>query len=284
VSIIWDIRIPRAFSTYFVGAALSVSGCCMQSILQNPLASSYTLGVSSGASLGAALVLTGIIVLPISTYILLPALGFTSGIITVLAVVLITKRLDRSLKSYTIILAGMVISLFINGLLSLISAFSKDNLKQLITWQLGSFSGKNWNHVLIIGTISIVVTGILLCYSRELDLLTFGDETAASIGVSTNKVKLQILILTAILTGVSVCFTGVIGFVDLIVPHTVRKIFGPGHGNLIPACWLMGGAFMMLTDTIARTTVAPLELPVGAITAILGGPFFIWIFLCKRGE
>lgn len=283
ISILWDIRIPRAFCAYFVGAALSVSGCSMQSILQNPLASSYTLGVSSGASLGAAFVITGVITIPVSTFITLPILGFVFGLGTVVLVVIFTKKLDHALNNHAIILVGMVLSLFINAILTLISALSKESIKQLILWQMGSFASRGWIHVSILCPVTVLITYSLTRYSQEMDLITFGDDASYSMGVNTRKVKLHIMVLSAILTGTAVCFTGIIGFVDLIVPHIVRKIFGPSHRILIPVSALLGGTFMMFADTIARTILVPIELPVGAITAIIGAPFFMWIYMGKRG-
>lgn len=282
VAILWNLRIPRALCAFFVGAALAISGSTMQSVLQNPLASSYTLGVSSGASLGAAIVITGLISIPISSFILLPIVGFVFGLGTVFLAVFITKKLDQGFQNQTVILVGMVLGLFVNALLTIVSALSKESLQLLITWQMGSFSSRGWKYVAIIGPITAIASLFIMRYHKEMDMLTFGEDTASTMGVDTKKVRLKLFILSALLTGISVCFTGIIGFVDLIAPHVIRKIFGPNHKLLLPMSAIFGGAFMMVADTIARTVLSPLELPVGAITALIGAPFFGYIYFRKR--
>lgn len=282
VSILWNLRIPRAICAFLVGAALSISGASMQSVLQNPLASSYTLGVSSGASLGAALVITGMISFPFSSFLALPLMGFLFGLGTVFLAIYLTKKFDSGFQNQTVILVGMVLGLFVNALLTMVSAFAKDNIQQLISWQMGSFSSRGWSYVRILLPLIIIGSILILRYHKEMDMLTFGEETALSMGVNTKNIKLILFIYSALLTGVSVCFTGIIGFVDLIAPHVVRKIFGPKHNLLLPMSALFGGAFLMMTDMVARTILAPIEMPVGAITALIGAPFFGYIFFYKR--
>lgn len=284
VSILWDIRIPREITAFLVGGALAVSGSVMQSILKNPLASSYTLGVSSGASLGAALVIGGLIQIPISPFFALPLVGFLFGLATVFVAIFLSNRFHTGLHSPTVILVGIVLSLFINAILTVISALKRDSMQQLINWQMGSFSSRGWSHVMVILPITIIATIFIFYFHKEMDILTFGTETAQTMGVNTGRVKFILLILSTILTGTAVCFTGVIGFVDLIAPHIVRKLFGPSHKYLIPMSILLGGAFMTISDTIARTILSPLELPVGAVTALIGAPFFAYIFFHKGGK
>ncbi len=282
VSIFWNIRVPRALVSFFVGGALAVSGAVMQSLLQNPLASSYTMGVSSGSAVGAAL----IIISGIQTFalrsILLPLTGFVFALLTVFFVILFSSRIDRNIHSYTIILIGMVISLFVSAMLTLIAALFPDHSQQIYFWMMGSFSARNWSHVLIIIPVSLIVTFIIMLFSRELDIMTFGDDQAMSIGVNTRRKKILLIMLTALLTGVSVAFTGTIGFIDLVAPHAVRRIFGARHKAVIPMSFLFGGAFMSVMDLIARTLLSPREIPVGAVTALLGAPFFIILFFKKR--
>ena len=153
---------------------------------------------------------------------------------------------------------------------------------QIYFWMMGSFSARNWSHVLIIIPVSIIVTFIIMLFSRELDIMTFGDDQAMSIGVNTRHKKILLIMLTALLTGVSVAFTGTIGFIDLVAPHAVRRIFGARHKAVIPMSFLFGGAFMSVMDLIARTLLSPREIPVGAVTALLGAPFFIILFFKKR--
>ena len=282
VSILWEIRIPRALCAYLVGGALAVSGAVIQAILQNPLASSYTLGVSSGACLGAALIIiTGAGSASIG-YFLLPAAGFGCGLGTVLLVIVIASRLDSGFQNHTIILFGMILSLFVNAVMTMLSALNQSHMQRLILWQMGSFSGRRFAHAAVILICVMAGTALILYFHRELDILSFGDEEAAAVGVDQKKIKILLLILSSFLTGVSVCFTGVIGFVDLTIPHIVRKIYGSTHRIVIPVSFILGGAFMTLSDLLARTLMAPQEIPIGAITAFTGAPFFLWVYYKGR--
>lgn len=282
VSIMWNIRMPRALLAFLVGGALATSGAVIQSILQNPLASSYTLGVSSGASLGAAIVTVTHITVPILGVFLLPLFGFAGGLITVLIVIAFSSRIDGNVKNHTIILFGMVLSLFANAVLTMLSVLVSEHEHQLLTWQLGTFSGKRWYHVGILAVACVIGLLLLMHYHRELDILSFGNEQAMAIGVDASSVKKRLIIIAAFLTGVSVCFTGTIGFIDLIAPHIVRKIFGSSHRLVIPMSFLVGGICMSLADLLARTILAPQDLPVGAVTALFGAPFFMWLYLRRR--
>lgn len=282
ISILWKIRLPRTILAFLVGAALSVSGTIMQSVLKNPLASSFTIGVSSGAAFGAGLVILFGISIPFLGVFTLPIAGLLFGLITVFLAIGFASRIDKNLENHTIILVGMVFSLFINAVLTTVSVFAKDQMQRLLLWQMGSFSMKEWSHILIL--LIIVTFGIifLMRYSTELDIMTFGEQQAKTIGVNTNRLKWILLVMSAILTGTAVAFAGIIGFVDLIVPHIVRKIFGSAHKIVIPLSALIGGAFMVIVDLIARTIVSPAELPVGAVTALIGAPFFAYIYFGGR--
>jgi iron complex transport system permease protein len=278
IPILWEIRMPRAFAAFLVGGALSVSGAVIQALLQNPLASSYTLGVSSGASLGAAIVIVTEITVPFLGMWMLPASGFFFAVMTILFVIFFSSKLDHNLQNHTIILFGMVFSLFINAILTLLSALYKSHMQRLILWQMGSFSGRRWSHVGILLVCILIGLLCLLPFHRELDMFTFGEEQSMAMGVDTKKTKIILLILSSLLTGVSVCFTGVIGFIDLTVPHLVRRIFGSAHRYTLPLSMLVGGTLMALADLISRTLIAPQEIPVGAVTALLGAPFFLWVY------
>ena len=282
ISILWDIRIPRALCAFLVGAALSVSGAIIQAILQNPLASSYTLGVSSGASLGAAVIIISGISSSVLGFMLLPVVGFICGFLTVLLVILIAGRLDTGFQNHTIILFGMIFSLFVNAMLTMLSSLSHSHMQRLILWQMGSFSGRKYKHVLVILVVFLIGIVLTIRYCRELDILTVGDEGAMALGVDAKKTKKRLLIIASLLTGIAVCFTGVIGFVDLAVPHVVRKVFGSSHKVVIPMAAIVGGAMMSVADLLARTLLAPQEIPVGAITALFGAPFFLFVYFKER--
>ncbi len=282
VSIVWNLRIPRTLLAFIVGGALAVSGTVMQSVLKNPLASSYTLGVSSGASVGAGIVIVTGLSIPFLGMFILPVFGLTFGLLTVFLAVSFTAKLDKNMSNNTIILVGMVFSLFINAILTLMSTIGREHLQQLIFWQMGSFSSREWSSVLILLPMVLICVIILIRYSRELDLMTFGEEQASAVGVEINKVKWTLLGLSAALTGSAISFVGVIGFIDLIAPHVVRRFFGSSHKIVIPMSLFIGGAFMVICDLIARTVISPSELPVGAVTALIGAPFFAYVYFLNR--
>lgn len=282
VSILWSIRLPRVLTAFAAGAALSISGSVFQSVLGNPLASAYTLGVSSGASLGAALVMI-FAIYPLGV-LSLPVAGFLFGFGTVLLAVSFAAKVDKTLKGNTIILVGMVFSLFVNSLITLLNALNREYMQQVFLWQMGSFASRGYMHAAVLWCAAVGGTLFLLRYAREMDILTFGDDQSRAIGVNSARTKLVLLVAASALTGTTVAFTGTIGFVDLIAPHMVRRIFGPRHKILLPAAALFGGGFMVVMDTIARTILAPAELPVGAITALVGAPFFAWVFFRGGGR
>lgn len=284
-SILWNLRMPRAVMAFLAGAALAASGAVMQSLLRNPLASSYTLGVSSGASLMAAAAIISGFTLPLIGGYTLVLCGFLGGLTTVFVTIGLASRFDRNLENTTVILTGMVLSLFVNAILTLITAFSREHLQQLVFWQMGSFSGQSWRNCALLLVVVAVGLLVLMRYGREMDLMTFGEEQALSAGVELKKVKLILIALAALLTGSAVAFVGVIGFVDLIAPHVVRRIFGSNHRIVVPVSALFGGSFMVLADLVARTIVSPRELAVGAVTALIGAPFFAYVyFVRRRGE
>lgn len=282
VSILWTLRLPRCLCAFLVGGALAASGTVMQSVLRNPLASSYTLGVSSGASLGAALVIVSGFLLPVAGFLTLPLAGFIFGLGTVFAVIAFASRMDRGLQNQTIILTGMVFSLFVNALITLVSVLEQNYMQQLLLWQMGSFSGRSWEQAGILAAVLIPGTLYLCHFSRQMDMMTFGEEAAQTMGVDTKRVKLKLIVAASLLTGTAVCFTGTIGFIDLIAPHVARKVFGPAHRYALPVSILFGGAFMVLADLAARTVMAPMELPVGAVTALIGAPFFAWVYFKEK--
>lgn len=281
-AIFWNLRLPRTILAFLSGAALAVSGAVMQSVLQNPLASSFTLGVSSGAAFGASIAMVlGISVLGIFTVV---SFGLVFGLLTVFLAIAFVKKLDKGLSTVTIILAGTAFSLFINALQTMLMAFSRESTQRLIFWQLGSFSLKSWEHNLLLLPVVLICSFLVFCLSKEMDILSFGEEEAKSSGIDTNKIKTGAIVLSTVLTVFVVSVSGVIGFVDLFVPHISRRIFGASHRYVIPACVITGGTFMMLCDLIARTIASPTELPLGAVTSIIGAPFFLYIYFRQKKE
>jgi len=282
VSIVWLLRLPRVLLAFLTGGCLAMSGAVCQSILRNPLASPYILGVSSGASLGAGIIIISGITLPLLGAFTLPLTGFVFGLLTVFFVAAFSSRIDKSMSNNTIILCGMVFSLFLNALLTLLSAIFSDDLKRITLWQMGSFAMRGWTYVQLLLPFLIVGTAGVLLYAKEMDIMTFDDDQAQSAGVETTGLRKKLLALCSVLTGAAVALSGVIGFVDLIAPHAARKITGSLHRHLIPMSFFIGGSLMVITDLIARTIISPSELPVGAITALIGAPFFAWVYIRGR--
>jgi len=281
-AIVWNLRLPRVLLAFLVGGALAGSGTVVQSVLRNPLASPFTLGVSSGASLGAGIVIIAGFTIPFLGRFTLPTAGLVFGMLTVLAGVTFAARVDRGMSTNTIILAGMVFSLFVNAILSTLTVLFHESLEQVYMWQLGSFAMRGWSYAGGMLPFFVVgITGILL-FTRELDLLTFGEEQARAAGVETGRVKWILLLLTAVLTGSAVSFAGVIGFIDLIAPHVVRRIFGSAHRIVLPMSIMFGGVFMVVADLVARTVASPSELPVGIVSALVGEPFFVYVYFRRE--
>jgi len=282
LTIVWNIRLPRAVFAFLVGGALSISGGVFQSVLKNPLASPYIIGVSAGASLGAGLVILTGFVIPVIGAFTLPLAGFAFGLLTVFLVISFASRVDRSMSNNTVILFGMVFSLFVNAILTTLTALYREEMRKLLHWQMGSFSMKDWPYSGLMLPFLLAGAAVIIKYSRELDILSFGEEEAKSMGVDAVKTRRILLACSAALTGAAVSLCGAIGFVDLIAPHLARKITGSRHCYSLPMAFMVGGSLLVTTDLVARTIVRPSELPVGAVTALIGGPFFAWLYFRKR--
>lgn len=283
-AMVLDMRLPRVLLAFLTGAALAVCGAVMQSLLQNPLASPFGLGVSSGAGLGAAFVIVlGLASVGLGTF-LLPAVSLMFALGTVFFVLLLAAKLDRRMSNVTVILVGMVISLFCNAVMSLLATGSPAHAQRIQLWQLGSFSMREWSAVWALGPVTVLVSLYFLRHAGELDVMTFGEEQAMAMGVDLRRVKGRMMTAVAVLTGTAVAFVGIIGFVDLIVPHIARRFFGAAHRRTLPACALLGGTFLVLCDLAARTLTPPHEIPIGSITALLGAPFFLYLFFAGRKD
>lgn len=281
-AIVWDIRLPRVILALFIGSALAVAGAALQGLLRNPLAEPYTIGVASGASVGAAAVIIfvgsgtlGALTLPLAAF--LGAL-LTGVLVYRLAVV------NGHLAVETLILAGVVMSSFMSAILSFMLTLAGESLQQIVYWMMGSLGLRGSDD--FIYTLPLILAGvILLCFfGRDLNILTFGDETAGQLGVSVERTKKLVLLLASFLTGLAVSMAGTIGFVGLIVPHLIRLVLGPDHRVLLPVSAIGGGIFLVWADLIARTIVAPVELPVGVVTAFLGAPFFMYLLRTRKSR
>lgn len=279
-SICWNIRLPRTLLAFVSGAGLALSGAIMQSILRNPLASSYTLGISSGAAVGASLAM--VYKLSFFGMLTVPFFGLLSGMLTVVLAVALASRMDRNLGNTTIILTGMAISLFANALISFLMTWSHAESQRILYWQLGSFSLKDWTHPAVLAPVIGVGLLFTLFFAKEMDIMSFGEEQAKSSGVDVLRLKWILLGVGALLTGCVVSITGIIGFVDLFTPHVARKLFGSRHALVLPSSALIGGMFMVLCDLLSRALFAPMELPVGAVTSFVGAPFFIYLYFHNK--
>jgi iron complex transport system permease protein len=278
-TIILSLRLPRAILAGLVGAGLSVSGATFQALLRNPLADPYILGVSSGAAVGAIIA----ILLGLGTFSFgLPLASFLGALLTIL-VVFYFGRQDGKIHPNTLLLAGVITGSFLSALIMFfISVSRREELHTIIFWLMGDFSFSNARAILII--FPYILLGVFLLYlrSRQLNLILSGEENAVQLGVDVEKLKLLSYLLASLITAASVSACGLIGFVGLIIPHSVRLIFGPDHRLLIPSAALLGASFLIASDTLARTLLAPVELPVGVITAALGGPFFIYLLRTRK--
>lgn len=280
--LVTGIRLPRVMMAFLAGSAIAVSGTVMQSVLKNPLASSYGLGVSSGAGLGAVIMMVYGTGLGSGLSYLLPMVATLFGFGTVLLTLMFVKQVDKNLSNNTIILAGMVVSLFLNAIMNMLATYNAEFTHRILLWQLGTFAGRDWT---AIGVLAVVLVSSLILFqwhSKEMDILTFGEEQAMTIGVETKREKWLLIGVTSLLTGTAVSFVGIIGFVDLIAPHVVRRFFGVSHKWVVPMSALFGGMFMVWCDLAGRTIASPREIPVGSITALLGVPFFLYIYFISR--
>ena len=277
--IILNIRLPRSILAFFVGASLSLTGVVMQSILRNPLASVYNLGISSGAGLGASLlIITGI---NFNQY-LSSTMSTLFAFITVIFILFIAGRIDKYMNNNSIILAGIVISLFLYSLMSFFIYIFPKYSNRIILWQLGNLYLKNLIDIFIIILIAIVFLLVLIQYSTVLDIMTFGDETSLSLGVNAKKMRIFFIIVSSFITAVLVSFVGIIGFVDLLSPHIVRKIFGAKHIIVVPMSALFGGILLNIADIFSRIIVQGANIPIGIVTALIGAPFFLYIFINNK--
>lgn len=275
--VVWDIRLSRILLAWLVGCALALAGTVFQGILRNPLADPFTLGVSGGAAFGASLAiqlgLAGS--LPLLPGVgVIPACGLAGAILALFTVIAL-GRSGGTLRRETLVLAGVVVSAFLSALISLVKALDEDSVASIVFWIMGSLQGRTWEHVALFLPWAILGTAIIWRFSRELDILSLGETQAQQLGMNASRIRLFLLIGASLLTGAAVSVSGIIGFVGLIIPHLVRLLQGGEHRPLLLTSGLMGGLLLLWSDVAARSMLPNgLELPVGVLTALLGGPFF----------
>ncbi len=272
-NIILNIRLPRVWLAIITGMALSVAGVVLQALLRNPLADPYVLGISSGAALGATLaIVSGLISL-------ISPLGFLGAVITMFLVYNLAKT-GYKIPVYALLLAGVIVGAFFFALITLITALMGEDMHQILFWLMGNLSETNVTLLIIASLMELAGITTVYLFARDLNIISIGEEPAQYLGVDVETVKKILFTLTSLITGAVVAITGLIGFVGLIIPHIMRLVVGPDHRILIIASALAGGIFLTLSDLFARTIISPAEIPVGVITALFGGPFFL--FLLKR--
>lgn len=279
--IISNVRMPRVIMAMIVGIGLSVSGAAYQGMFKNPMADPYILGISSGAALGATIV----IILGVHNTVIgfgaVSVSAFFGAALTAFLVYIIAVVRGK-LPSLNLILAGIAISFLFSAIISFIMVFSVKDINRIIYWTMGSLSTSNWDKVII--ATPIIFGGMLsiVNFSRELNIMSMGDSQAVSLGVDVSRVKKVILVMSSLIVSIIVSAVGIIGFVGLIIPHAVRLILGPDHKNIIIGSAIVGAIFMLICDTLARTLVPPAEIPVGVITSMFGAPFFIYLLIRNK--
>ncbi|MBU7036501.1 MAG: iron chelate uptake ABC transporter family permease subunit [Theionarchaea archaeon] len=280
-AIILKIRLPRVLLAMMVGGCLGTSGCIMQGLFRNPMADPFILGVSSGAGVGAAVaIVSG---LALTSIYFVPLLAFFFSTITICAVYTIAQT-NGTMSVETLLLSGIAMSTFLSAVLSFLIYVSEKWLHSLYFWLMGGFGTASWTYVFLLLPFTGGGIMVSLLFSRDLNAILLGEETAQHLGVEVDAVKRVLVVMTSLMTGAAVSVSGIIGFVGLVVPHMVRIIVGPDHRILLPSSAVLGGIFMIWADNVARTVISPSELPVGVVTAFFGAPFFIYLLRKKRGD
>jgi len=286
VTVVESIRMPRTVLGMLVGAALAVSGAAIQGLFRNPLADPGLIGVSGGAAFAAvaSIVLGGTVLSPLSNLLgiyMLPFMAFIGGFGTTLVVAWIaTSRFGTSIT--TMLLAGIAINIVTGSGIGIFTYMADDAMLRTLTfWQMGSLGGATWDNVIAAATMIFLAVLLILRYAKSLNALLLGESEARHLGVDVDRIKMKVIVLSALAVGAAVAVSGMIGFVGLVVPHIVRMSLGPDHRYLLPASALLGALFLLLADMVSRTIIAPAELPIGLITAIIGGPFFIGLVVYR---
>lgn len=280
-AVIVDIRLPRVLLAALVGACLATAGVLYQALFRNPLADPYILGVSSGAGLGAIVVIVLTSTATAWRYLGVPVGAFVGAILTIALVTRLASMRGR-LDTASLLLAGIAISYTLSALTSFLMVFSRESMAAVVFWMMGGLTSASWPYVVVVAPMLLLGLTVPVLRSRDLNLMLLGDERAAELGLDVERFKLLVLAAGSLLTAAAVSVSGLIGFVGLMTPHAVRLVLGPDHKLLMPASVLGGAIVMVLADMIARTVLAPVEIPVGIVTALAGGPFFVWLLV--RGD
>ncbi|MFQ5457681.1 MAG: FecCD family ABC transporter permease [Myxococcota bacterium] len=286
-AVVLDIRLPRVLLAFIVGMSLATAGVTFQAVFRNPLADPFLLGVAGGGALGAALAMglgLGFRALGLGAP---QILGFAGSLLTI-GVVYRLARIGGRLPTQTLLLAGVIVSFFLSAMIMLlVSVYPERYIEGVMFWMMGNLSALNVDrHALyVIAGYAVLGCGVLFVFARRMNLFLLGEEAAGHLGMNVGRTKRQLFVLASVVTGLVVSVSGVIGFVGLIIPHLARLAIGADHRTLVPAAAMLGGIFLLAADTIARTVFLPTEIPVGAVTAMAGAPFFLYLLRSgRRGE
>ena len=279
-TIIWSLRMPRVILAALVGGALGVTGGAFQAFFKNPLADPYIIGVSSGAALGATV---GIVTGAATTLGLMkiPFFSFLGAMLTTWLVYSLAKT-GKKIVAATLLLAGVALNSFMSAIMSFLMVINSEKIEKVFLWLMGSFASRTWQHVSIAAPLILIGVLIIFAMAKDLNAMVFGDSTAQHLGIDLKRVQLVLLLASSLTAAGAVAICGTIGFVGLIIPHMVRILVGPDHRILLPFSFLLGGTVMVIADTLARSLFEPLEIPIGIITALFGGPFFIYLLKKKK--
>jgi iron complex transport system permease protein len=280
--IFWQIRVPRVLLAAIIGLLLAVSGVILQGVLRNPLSDPYILGISAGGAVGAAVSLALGAQFVLFGFSTLPASAFIFSLFAVFMVYKLSQVAGKTAPE-TLILAGVALSAFCSAILSLIIIMS-GSLQTIYFWLLGSLTYASWSNVITALPYAVLGAGIAYYYSKELNALLLGEEMASTLGVNVERTRLVLIGTASVMTAAAVSVSGLIGFVGLIIPHWIRLLIGPNHRLLIPISAVSGMLLLVVADTIARTVLSPLEIPIGIIMALLGAPFFLYLLRRRRTE
>jgi len=282
-TLIVDVRLPRVVLAALVGAALAGAGALYQALFRNPLADPYILGISSGAGLGAMAAIVATAGATALRFAAVPLSAFVGATLTMLLVVKLATHRGR-LDATSLLLAGVALSYTLAAVTSFLMVVAREQMASIVYWMMGGFSAASWPYVIMVAPMFVVGIIFPLLTTRELNLMLLGDERAGHLGLSVERFKLLTLASASLLTAAAVSVAGLIGFVGLMVPHMMRIVLGPDHRWLLPASLIGGAIALVLADLVARTILAPVEIPVGIVTAVLGGPFFIWLLVQGRAR
>ena len=280
--IVWTYTMPRVTVALVIGAGLAVCGAAMQALFKNPMASPYILGLSSGASVGASIAI--LFAIPfVPELVAAPLLAFIFCMLTTFLVYGLAKG-TGAVSTESLILIGLAISALFSAFVSLMTVIAGEKMSSIVFWTMGSLAQYNWDKVLIISPIVILGSLMILSYSRELNAIMLGDAHAKDLGIEVKKVRLMLLLITSLITAACVAFTGVIGFVGLVIPHVVRLLIGPDNRYMMPFSILIGALFLLACDYVSRAVFSGDVLPIGVVTAMVGAPYFIYLIYKRKSE